>query len=82
MNSQTKQPDRIARRGLFRAAVRGGAVCVATVGAVLLSLRNRKPFAASQASCTGGGVCRGCGVVNHCPLPTALSYRAAKRKDS
>mgnify|MGYP006275302509 CR=1 FL=1 len=73
----------MTRRGLFltlgRLAI-GGALAAAS--GVLLRRFQGRVRTRSDHSCTGRGLCRTCGRSDGCPLPQALSFRAATGKGS
>ena len=63
----------VGRRGFFLAAARGAAAAaLAVLGAYLAVLGRGRP---AEEACQRMGVCRGCGRVEDCALPQALSLR-------
>ncbi len=62
----------ISRRAFYRTVVRAALLGGVSITTALLVAR-RNPVA--EAPCINKGICRGCGVVNGCGLPAALSYK-------
>jgi len=58
----------ITRREFFRSLLRGLLVGGAVAGVVGLAAKRSE-------TCTGGGICRGCGAFEDCGLPQALSAK-------
>ena len=70
--------ETLSRRSLFRSGVR--AALAAGLGALgFLSFRKGRGQGADH-TCSGSGICRGCGLVSKCILPQAASYKKAARK--
>ena len=61
-----------SRRELFRSLGRGAALAGLTAAAAVLALRG------GSEECVNRGICGGCRVYADCPLPAALSRRAAE----
>jgi len=73
----SEQDKRLGRRELLRGIVRGvGLAGVAAVAAML----GRRALLRGAESCDRKGICRGCGQVQLCALPQAMSFREAGKE--
>jgi len=72
------QGDEQTRREFMRGVLRGAALAGAAVFSAAMLLRKHR--APTEEPCVNNSICRGCGVLESCRLPQALSARRALRK--
>jgi hypothetical protein len=76
MTSRDRTKEPADRREFLRACGRG--VAVGALGLLAAALRGRTGAADEAERCGSRGICRGCGRVERCGLPQALSFKAAR----
>jgi hypothetical protein len=65
------------RREFLRGGIRYA--LLAGIGAVTAAVAGKQNGRLSGQNCVNEGICRGCGVVDDCGLPQALSFRQATK---
>ncbi len=65
----------MTRKSFF---IRLGRYCFGLIlgmGSAVLLIQKRIRLRREDHVCSGGGICRGCGKLDKCPLPSAVGYR-------